>query len=194
MKEVPASGAEPPKRDSVVKVTWKVDNPDSDPLRYRIAFKREGQAQWRDALKADEVHTKTELDWETSALPEGKYRVRVEASDEAANPPDQVLKHALESDTVVVDNTPPRIETLTLAGRRLRARVVDGTSPIVRFEIAIDGRTDWRPLAPADGVFDTSDESVDADVSVVVPPGSHIVVVRAFDAAGNAVSRDIEAK
>ncbi|OJY22368.1 MAG: hypothetical protein BGO98_37965 [Myxococcales bacterium 68-20] len=194
VKEVPASGAEPPKRDSVVKVTWKVDNPDSDPLRYRIAFKREGQAQWRDALKADEVHTKTELDWETSALPEGKYRVRVEASDEAANPPDQVLKHALESDTVVVDNTPPRIETLTLAGRRLRARVVDGTSPIVRFEIAIDGRTDWRPLAPADGVFDTSDESVDADVSVVVPPGSHIVVVRAFDAAGNAVSRDIEAK
>ncbi|MBN9160842.1 MAG: hypothetical protein J0I07_07760, partial [Myxococcales bacterium] len=185
VKEVPASGAEPPKRDSVVKVTWKVDNPDSDPLRYRIAFKREGQAQWRDALKADEVHTKTELDWETSALPEGKYRVRVEASDEAANPPDQVLKHALESDTVVVDNTPPRIETLTLAGRRLRARVVDGTSPIVRFEIAIDGRTDWRPLAPADGVFDTSDESVDADVSVVVPPGSHIVVVRAFDAAGN---------
>jgi len=194
VKEVPASGAEPPKRDSVVKVTWKVDNPDSDPLRYRIAFKREGQAQWRDALKADEVHTKTELDWETSALPEGKYRVRVEASDEAANPPDQVLKHALESDTVEVDNTPPRIETLTLAGRRLRARVVDGTSPIVRFEIAIDGRTDWRPLAPADGVFDTSDESVDADVSVVVPPGSHIVVVRAFDAAGNAVSRDIEAK
>ena len=194
VKEVPASGAEPPKRDSVVKVTWKVDNPDSDPLRYRIAFKREGQAQWRDALKADEVHTKTELDWETSALPEGKYRVRVEASDEPANPPDQVLKHALESDTVVVDNTPPRIETLTLAGRRLRARVVDGTSPIVRFEIAIDGRTDWRPLGPADGVFDTTDESVDADVSAVVPPGSHIVVVRAFDAAGNAVSRDIEAK
>lgn len=194
VKEVPASGAEPPKRDSVVKVTWKVDNPDSDPLRYRVAFKREGQAQWRDALAADEVHTKTELDWETSALPEGKYRVRVEASDEPANPPDQVLTHALESDTVLIDNTPPRIETLALAGRRLRARVVDGTSPVARVEIAIDGKTDWRPLAPADGVFDTTDESVDADVSAVVPPGSHVVVVRAFDAAGNTVTRDIEAK
>ncbi|MBX3203511.1 MAG: hypothetical protein KF764_00520 [Labilithrix sp.] len=194
VKEVPASGGEPPKRDSVVKVTWKVDNPDADPLRYRVAFKREGQTQWRDALKADEVHTKAELDWETSALPEGKYRVRVEASDEPANPPDQVLKHALESDTVLVDNTPPRIETLTLAGRRLRARVVDGTSPIARVEIAVDGKTEWRPLAPADGVFDTTDESVDSDVSAVVPAGSHIVVVRAFDAAGNAVSRDLEAR
>lgn len=194
VKDVPASGGEPPKRDSIVKVTWKVDNPDADPLRYRVAFKREGQTQWRDALRADDVHTKTELEWETAALPEGKYRLRVEASDEPANPPDQVQKHALESDTVVVDNTPPRIESLTLTGRRLRARVIDGTSPIARVEIAVDGRPDWRPLAPADGIFDTTDESIDADVSSLVPPGSRIVVVRAFDAAGNSVSRDLEAK
>jgi hypothetical protein len=194
VKEVPASGGEPPKHESVVKVTWKVENPDADPLRYRVAFKREGQTQWRDALKTDEVHTKAELDWETSALPEGKYRVRVEASDEPANPPDQVLKHALESDTVLVDNTPPRIDTLTLAGRRLRVRVVDGTSPIARVELATDGKTDWRPLSPADGVYDTVDESVDTDVSAIVPPGSHVVVVRAFDAAGNSVARDVEAK
>lgn len=193
-KEVPATGGEPPKHDSVVKVTWKVDNPDSDPLRYRVAFKKEGQTQWRDALKADEIHTKTELDWETSALPEGKYRVRVEASDETANPPDKVQKHALESETVLVDNTPPRIEQLTLAGRRLKAHVIDGTSPIARVELAVDGKNDWRPLAPADGVFDTPDEQVDTDVSSVVTPGSHIVVVRAFDAAGNSVSKDIEAK
>jgi hypothetical protein len=191
---IPASGGEPPKRDSVVKVTWKVENPDSDPLRYRIAFKREGQAQWRDALKADDIHTKTELDWDTAALPEGKYRVRVEASDETANPPDQVQRHALESETVVVDNTPPRIENLTLAGRRLRARVIDGTSPIARVELAVDGKLEWKPLAAVDGIFDTADESVDADVAAVVAPGSHIVVVRAFDAAGNSVSRDVEAR
>jgi hypothetical protein len=194
VKEVPASGAEPPKHDSVVKVTWKVDNPDADPLRYRVAFRREGQTQWRDALKPDEIHTKTELEWETSSLPEGKYRVRVEASDETANPPDQAQKHSLESDTVLIDNTPPRIETLTLTARRLHARVIDGTSPIARFEIAIDGKQEWRPLAPADGVFDTVDETIDSDVSALVPPGSHIVVVRAYDASGNAVSRDVESK
>lgn len=194
VKDVPASGAEPPKHDSVVKVTWKVENPDADALRYRIAFKREGQTQWRDALKADEVHTKPELDWDTAALPEGKYKVRVEASDEPANPPDQVQKHALESDSVLVDNTPPRIETLQLAGRKLKVRVVDGTSPIARVELAVDGKPEWRPVAPADGVFDTVDETVDTDVSSVVPPGSHIVVVRAFDLAGNAVLKDVEAK
>lgn len=193
-KEIPASGAEAPKHDTVVKVSWKVENPDADPLRYRVAFKREGQNEWRDALKTDEIHTKTELDWETASLPEGKYRVRVEASDEPANPFEQVQKHALESDTVLVDNTPPRIDKLELVARRLRARVVDGTSPIARVELAVDGKQEWRPLAPADGVFDTVEEAVDTDVSSIVPPGSHIVVVRAFDAAGNAVSRDVEAK
>lgn len=191
---VPASGGDVGKHDSVVKVTWKVDNPDSDALRYRVAFKREGQNLWRDALKSDEVLTKAELEWDTAALPEGKYRVRVEASDEQANPPDQVQKHALESEPVLVDNTPPRIDNLQIAGRRLRARVVDGTSPIARVEIAVDGKLEWRPLSAADGIFDTLDEGIDADVSALVPPGPHIVVVRAFDAAGNSVSRDVESK
>lgn len=190
----PASGGEVGKHDSIVKVTWKVDNPDSDALRYRIAFRREGQTQWRDALKLDENHTKTEFEWETAALPEGSYRLRVEASDELANPPDQVQRHALESDMVLVDNTPPRIDTLEIAGHRLRAHIVDGTSAIARIEFAVDGKLEWRPLAPADGIFDTVEEGVDADLSAIVPAGSHVVVVRAFDAAGNAVTRDVEAR
>lgn len=191
---LPASGGEVAKHDAVVKVTWKVDNPDNDALRYRVSFQREGQQIWRDALKADEVLTKAEYDWDTSALPEGRYRVRVEASDELANAPDQVQKHVLVSEVVLVDNTPPRFDRLELTGRRLRARVVDGTSPITRVEVAIDGKLEWKPLAAADGVFDTVDESIDADVSSIVPPGSHIVMVRAYDTAGNAITRDVEAR
>ncbi len=191
---IPPSGGDVGKHESVVKLSWKVDNPDSDSLRYRVAFKREGQTHWRDLLKPDEVQAKTEMDWDTAALPEGKYRIRVEASDESSNTPEQVQRHARESETVVVDNTPPRIETLEVNGRRLRAHVVDSTSPISQVEIAIDGKLEWRPLGPADGVFDTRDEHVDSEISSLVPPGSHIVVVRAFDAAGNASTRDIETR
>jgi hypothetical protein len=191
---MPSSGSEAPKHDSVVKLSWKVDNTDSDALRYRIAFKREGQTQWRDALRPDEVLTKPELEWDTGALPEGKYRLRIEASDEPSNPPQDVQKHALESDTVWVDNTPPRVDSLTLDGRRLRVHIIDRASPIARVELAVDGKNEWRSLPASDGIYDTPEERVDADVSELVPKASHILVVRAFDTAGNAVTRDVESR
>jgi len=186
-----ASGGEPLKHDSVVHVTWKIDNPDQDALRYRLAYRREGEP-WRDMLRTDEIVTKADYEWETATLPEGKYRVRVEASDEVSNPPDQALKHTLETSGVLVDNTPPTFASLAFRGRRLTARVIDGVGPITRVDVSIDGHAEWRPLAPVGGVFDSADESFDADVSAVVPPGTHIVAVRAFDAAGNYVVREIQ--
>ncbi|WP_394823359.1 hypothetical protein [Pendulispora albinea] len=193
-ESIPASGSEPPKHDSVLKVTWRVDNPDNDSLRYRLNFRREGQGVWRDALRDGEILTKSEYEWETTALPEGKYRLRVEASDEPANPPDLVQRHALESGPVLVDNTPPVVRDLTMTGRRLKVRVVDGLGPIARVEMAVDGKPEFRTLGASDGVFDTADESVDVDVTSIVPPGSHIVAVRAYDAAGNYTVREIESR
>jgi len=191
---VPASGSELPKHDPVVHVTWKVDNPDNDDLRYRVSFHKDGQTRWLDATTPDDVFTRSELDWDTSSLPEGKYRVRVDASDELSNPPSDTTHFALETSQVLVDNTPPVIKTLTVQGHRLRAEVVDGLGPIARVEVAVDGRTEWRPLAPTDGIFDTADETVDSDITALLPPtpGPHVVAVRAYDAAGNFVVRETE--
>ena len=191
---VPPSGHESPKHDSVVHLGWKVDNPDSDVLRYRVQFRREGQARWLDATPSDSVVTKPELDWDTASLPEGKYRLRVDASDEMANPPGDVTHDALVSAPILVDNTPPVFRTLAIQGRRLHAEVVDGIGPIVRVEVAVDGRLEWRPVVPVDGIFDTADETIDFDVTpLTAGPGPHLVAVRAFDAAGNATVRDVQA-
>jgi hypothetical protein len=189
-----ASGGPPPKHESVVHLAWKVDNPDSDELRYRVAFRREGQVRWLDATRPEDVLTKPELDWDTTALPEGSYRVRVEASDETANPPSDVTHHTLESAPVLVDNTPPVFRSIALTARRLKAEVVDGVGPIARVEVAVDGRLDWRPLAPVDGLYDTAAEAIDADITPLLPPtpGPHVVAVRAYDAAGNSVVRELE--
>jgi hypothetical protein len=189
------SGGEPTKHDSVVHVTWKVDNPDDDELRYRVQFRREGEPRWLDATRPDDVVTKAELDWDTTALAEGKYHLRIDASDEIANPLGEVTHHALESAPVLVDNTPPVFRSIAMQGHRLRAEVADGLGPIVRVEVAIDGRLEWRPLTSVDGLFDTADETIDADIAplLLVGTGPHVVAVRAFDAAGNSVVHELQA-
>ena len=125
-------------------------------------------------------------------MPEGRYRVRVEASDEVANAPADVQKHQLSSDPFIIDNTPPVIEELAIRGKNLVARIVDGTSAIVRVEMAIDGRTDFRPVSAQDGIFDSLKESVQFDLASLVPRGSHIFTLRAIDAAGNVTLREVE--
>ena len=189
------SGAEPVKHESTVHVSWKVDNPDQDTIRYRLWYRREGAGNepWREMLREGEIVTKTDYDWETATLPEGKYRVRVEASDEMANSPDQVLKHSFEASNILVDNTPPVFAALALQGRRLHARVVDAVGPIARVDVSVDGRAEWYPLSPTSGVFDLADETLDSDLSKVVGSGTHIVAIRAFDAAGNYVVRELSA-
>ena len=39
---------------SSVKISWKVDNPDHDELRYRVSYRLEGQTTWRNMLKPGE--------------------------------------------------------------------------------------------------------------------------------------------
>lgn len=191
---VAASGGDAPKPSSATKVSFKVENPDQDEMRYRVSYRLDGEATWHSALKPGEKLSKTEFEWDTSLLPEGHYRLQVEATDEPSNPPDRVTRHTLESGLVLVDNTPPVFKALALQGRRLTGEVVDGLGPIARLEVAVAGSDEWRPIFPKDGVFDEAIEAFDANVAAVVPAGSHLVAVRAYDAAGNAVTRNVESK
>jgi hypothetical protein len=192
-----ASGGEAPHASGTVKITWHVDNPDQDELRYRLYYRLDAEAQWRPMLKPAEKLTSSDYAWDTSALPEGTYRIMVEASDELANPPDRVQKHSLTSGPVLVDNTPPVFKSLELRARRLTGEVVDGVGPIARIEVSIAGTDEWRPIFPKDGIFDQADEAFDADISAVLqtaPAGPVLVAVRAYDTAGNMVSRNAEAR
>jgi hypothetical protein len=179
------------KTDANLALTWKVDNPDKDELRYRLKYRQLGSNVWYDLLRSDERLTKETYTWDTSDLPEGRYRVLVSSSDELSNPPEQVTRDELESGVVVVDNTPPVIEGLKLVGRRLSAVVLDGVGPITRVEVSAAGRDEWRPLGAQDGIFDEQREELDADVSPILPAGPSLVSVRAYDAAGNFVVRNL---
>jgi hypothetical protein len=177
--------------DPVIKLKWKVDNPDSDELRYRLQYRLEGTSEWLDILKPGRLLTKNQFDWDTADLPEGRYRLRVQVSDELSNPPDRVKKHELSSSTITVDNTPPALVSLEANGRRVTGTAVDGVGPIARIEMSVAGSGEWFPFYPRDGIYDQQREDFDVDVSAFAPAGHTIVSVRIYDRANNFVVRHV---
>lgn len=171
-------------------LTWRVDNPDSDRLRYRLRYREESQRTWREMLREHETLSATEYTWNTSAIPDGWYVVQVEASDELGNPASLSLRSSFDSEPILVDNHAPVVEPLGASGARVTGRAVDTVGPIARLERAVDGG-EWELFFPADDLLDTRDERFELDLSSL-SPGSHIVAVRATDAAGNVGSAEIE--
>jgi hypothetical protein len=191
---VPKSGNAPSSSSTKISLSWKVDNPDNDTLRYRLYYKRLGGKTWLSILEPHVEHKSTSYSWDTSGLPEGKYLIRVDASDELSNPPDKVTKHSHTSRPVIVDNTPPTLTNLVLNGKRLQGTASDRVGPIAAIEFSLVGKKTWYPLHPTDSIYDDAEEKFDVDVSKQVPEGDHLVVVRAWDEAGNKVERTVGRK
>ncbi len=183
------SADDPPEPSTKIKLTWKVDNPDDDEMLYHLRFRNESQRQWREILRPGEELTSDEYEWDTSALPDGWYVVEVQASDELANPASLVQRTRQRSEPLLIDNHPPRVESIRANGAHVVGRVVDGMGPIAKLEFAVDGH-EFRPFFPVDDLLDTRDERFDLDLSSV-DPGSHLVAVRAWDAGGNSVSAEV---
>ncbi len=179
----------PPPPTPMLGLTWKVENTDTDRLRYRVRFREETQSIWREITREHEVVTGTEHTWDTSAIPDGWYVVRVEASDELANPEGLTLTGTGESEPLLVDNHAPVVSELRATGARVSGRAVDALGPVAVLEVAIDGG-EWRPFFPADDLLDTRDERFDLDLGALAG-GPHIVAIRATDAAGNVGSAEI---
>ncbi|MEY4549720.1 MAG: hypothetical protein RL685_5915 [Pseudomonadota bacterium] len=177
--------------DPVVKLKWKVDNPDSDELRYRLQYRLLGTNEWVELLKAGRPLTKSQYDWDTADLPEGRYQVKVLASDELSNPPDRVKRHDLTSATIVVDNTPPALVALEANGRRVTGTATDGVGPIARIEMGIAGSGEWYPFYPRDGIYDQQREDFDVDVSTFSQAGRVVIAVRVYDQANNFIVRHV---
>jgi len=171
------------------KLRWKVDNADNDTLRYRLYVAQEGAARRRPLLRDSDIQTGTEYTWDTDGVPDGYYRVRVEASDELDNPEPLTRKAQAESEPFLVDNRPPEIPELRLQGVRVTGSARDEQGPISRLEYNVDG-LEWRLLRADDDLLDAREERFSLPL-LQLPKGEHLLSVRAVDARGNSTTREL---
>jgi hypothetical protein len=181
------SGAAARVHSSTLKLRWRVDNSDGDALVYRLGYRQESEAVWRQLGGPDPL-TKPEFDWNTDSVPDGLYLIRVWVTDERSNSSDRQLDSTFVSAPFLVDNTRPEVRDLTVQGNSKPPVIVgrsrDNGSVVSQVEYSVDG-DDWRPATPGDGLFDQRVENFAIRLGPNLGKGPHVVNIRAWDGADN---------
>jgi hypothetical protein len=188
--EAPASAGTPSQTLSripgqQVQIYWQADDPDGDRLIYNLYFRGEDETQWK-LLRANMVENTYLLDADVFA--DGRYYFRVVASDSPSNPAHLAREAELVSAPILMDSTPP---VVTASAARRSGNMVevdidaeDRGSVLRRCEYSLDAGL-WMPVEAADGVTDSARERFLVRIDKV-SPGEHLIVIRVYDAAGNA--------
>jgi hypothetical protein len=164
---------------------WQAEDRNSDTLEYSIYYRGLNEQTFRllkDKLR-DNFYT---IDGAT--LADGRYLIKVVASDAPDNPLGQKLTGERLSEPVDIDNTPPAIKVMTQPqvikeSVRVVFTVDDATGKIRKADASIDG-TAWLPVFPEDGIADSGHETYAVEFGAL-SPGEHTISLRSFDSSGN---------
>jgi hypothetical protein len=164
-------------------ITWEANDPNNDKLEYRIAVREESSSVWQD-VNGSKSLTEAKFPLPLAQLPDGRYHLRITASDAPSNY-ESPLASSRISPLFVVNNGRPEIKGLNYdqASARLNATVSDRLSIITDLAISVDGG-EWRSIPSADGILDERQEEVRVALPGIVA-GNHSVALRAIDEAGN---------
>jgi sugar lactone lactonase YvrE len=167
--------------------SWQAEDPNDDPLLFDVQYRAVGDERWRPLRSglAEPVFA-----WDTATAPNGRYLIRIVASDSPGNPAALALTGFKDSPSFEIDNAPPAL-VASLEGGRIRVSVRDDSSPVRKLEMSLDaGR--WEEVRPADGIADSLEESYDVPLPGARGAGQHVVVLRASDSLGNVATARVD--
>ena len=164
---------------------WQAEDRNGDTLEYAIYYRALNEQTFRllkDKLR-DNFYT---IDGAT--LADGRYVIKIIASDAPDNPQGQKLSGERLSEPIDVDNTPPVVKVMGQAQlNRDSVRVVftvdDVTGKVKKADASVDGAS-WVPVFPDDGIADSGHEVYTVEFGSL-GPGEHTISLRSFDTSGN---------
>jgi hypothetical protein len=167
-------------------IGWQARDENNDRLIYRIEIRAVGETAWRELAKdyAGTVYT-----WDSQALPDGEYQIRITASDQRSNPPSLALASEKVSEIFIVDNTPPEVRNLAVQkiGAQWQAsfEAVDQLSRLKEAWYAVDADK-WQLIYPVDNVADQRRETFQFTLSAnTAITATSILAVKVVDMNGN---------
>lgn len=172
-------------RSTIETITWEAEDGNGDVLVYSVYFRSGAKAPW---ILLKEKLNESSFTWDTRTVADGRYEIKVVASDAGANVVGQGRSGSRVSDPIKVDNTPPAIGDIKTSSKgtsaHIQATVVDRTGTVASLEYSVDSNSDWQAVLASDNIFDGPEETVDFTIAKLTP-GAHQVTLRAADAKGN---------
>ncbi|MCF6147845.1 MAG: hypothetical protein E3K37_04210 [Candidatus Kuenenia sp.] len=170
------------------KILWEIEDPNNDTLQVTVSYKGIDENTWKILNKSNQ--NKGSCTWDTLRLPDGKYQIKLEASDYPDNPPETALNtETISQQPLTIDNSRPTIAEPITAEIKSDGRCIitgsaqDKCSEIVKVQYTIDGQ-EWLSAYPADGIFDSLQETFQITTEPL-HQGDYTVVINVFDSEGN---------
>ena len=162
-------------------ISWRAEDADTDRLSYSLAFRGEGESTWHEWRTG---WLDAMIVWDTTAVPDGRYSIRISATDAASNTGDRLLVGERESAAFDVDNSGPAIsvDAPRAGAARVTFTVRDAISSIDHVEYAVSGGA-FVIATPIDGVADSPEERFEITLAAGVDTSR--VVIRATDTMQN---------
>jgi outer membrane protein assembly factor BamB len=166
-------------------ISWVATEPNGDDLQYAIYQRSGAGSPW---IQLAKDLTEVTWQWDTRKLSDGRYEVKVEASDTLANAAGTGKTVSRIAEAVQIDNTPPAIgdiKTTREGGKvTISLRVADRGGVVAGLEYSLDTEEHWQTVPPSDMLNDSPDEQY----AIVLPdPGNaaRVVSIRSRDESGN---------
>lgn len=168
------------------KIEWKVEDANKDRLQFTVYYRGVDEENWQ--LLKKELATPS-YDWDITSIADGRYELKVVATDKLSNPVGWEKTTSKESAPFSIDNTDPNVGEIKAEPNgegtfKITCKVSDMMNTVQKAVYKIDNDEQWKVIFPDDGIFDSKEETLLLETGEL-PEGAHSITIRVTDKAQN---------